>query len=287
MNRKLIFPLLLALPLFLALILLNLNTPTAAQAGPLAGFTPAPPNPPPGGNDDDNDDDGGTSTPSGPTSPDSSQPDEGPTDYVYVQLDRCDLICAADVAHKADRPVFQSLAAANTSEWSGALLVPVSPEASTVEVLTPVHLVHQGSGWISEAVLSNLHSSRVPVPYPGQWEVWLVESPELITADPFDPSTTNLSQLQTTLANGAVSLGIVQANTTEPQLIACPIACVIETPAGPQISLLPESGGDQAGADARARRLIFGGLTLIIVGLAWGFIIRPIFRPQPPHDTHE
>lgn len=84
-----------------------------------------------------------------------------------------------------------------------------------------------------------------------------------------------------------VHLGLVQANTTEPQPIACPIACVIESAARP-VDLLPATDDDRPKTAAWVRRLIFGGLSLIIIGVAWGFIIRPIFRPQPPpYDTRE
>ena len=256
-KSKMSFTLLIALPLLLMVLLAYLQMPTDVHAGPLAGFTPSPPDPP------DDDDDDGSSNPTGLTTPDDSGSDALPPDYVYVQMDRCNLSCSAGVAHSSDQPAFQSLAAVNADDWLGSLLAPLNDEAPAVEVLTPVQLVHDGSGWIAGAVLSDQHSSRVLVPYSGQWEVWLVGQPEIIVAETFDPSSTNLLQLQTELADGPVSLGMVEANTGQPQLIKCPLACVISTPP----TELPQTGRDQMQVGFLLKLLFLGGISLTLIGL--------------------
>jgi hypothetical protein len=268
-KSKMSFTLLIALPLLLMVLLAYLQMPTDVHAGPLAGFTPSPPDPP------DDDDDDGSSNPTGLTTPDDSGSDALPPDYVYVQMDRCNLSCSAGVAHSSDQPAFQSLAAADADDWLGSLLAPLNDEAPTVEILAPVHLVHEGSGWIAAAVLSDRHSSRVSVPYPGYWEVWLVGSPELVAAETLDTSGTNMLELETYLADRPVSLGVVEANTGGPQLIKCPIACVIETPPAE----LPQTGNDQMHVVFLLKLLLMAGISLALIGLLMRLVAHHT-RPQ-------
>lgn len=266
-NRtKLLLPLILILPLLLTLALINLSTPAQVRAGPLAGFTPSPP--------DDGDDGDDSSDPFGPTTPADSGSDELSPDYVYIQMDRCNLSCSAGVADSTGMSSFQPLAAAEADDWLSSLLVPITNELSTAEVHMPVQLIHDGSGWIAEAVLSDQQSSRVSVPYPGQWEVWLVGEPELIAAEAPDMSGTNLLQLQNDLADGPVSLGTVEANTGEPQLVKCPLACVIE--ASPVE--LPPTGEGRSRLISLLKLVLLGGIGLVLIGL----IIRLVARNADP-----
>jgi hypothetical protein len=90
-----------------------------------------------------------------------------------------------------------------------------------------VQLIHRGSGWIAEGVISNQTSTQFQVPYPGEYEVYLIE-----------PLTGGLE------ASGPlpVFLGVVETNAGL-QLAACPTNCLglLEpTPLPPLI--LPETG---------------------------------------------
>ena len=202
--------------LVLIVIGVNLALPADTYAHPSYGFTPQPP-PPPGGNDDTGDNGGGNSG-------GSDDDNELPPDYVWVELDHCDLSCSANYA---SRPA--GLA---------------SPLSMPTEVRVRVQLIHQGSGWIVDGVISNAGSTHFTVPYPGQWEVLMVSEPELVGATAADVTNLNLGQLESSLAVAPVSLGLVEANTSEPQLVKCPLACVIDPPPG----ALPETGADQTTA---------------------------------------
>ncbi len=218
--------------LVLVVIGANLALPADTYAHPSYGFTPQPP-PPPGGGGDDGDENGGSGDSRG-------SDDELPPDYVWVELERCDLSCSVNYASKP-----AGLA---------------SPLSTPPEVRVRVQLIHQGSGWIAEGVISDASSTRLAVPYPGQWEVFMMDEPELVGMTAFDTTNLNLEQLRSTLTVAPVSLGLVEANTPEPQMVKCPIACVIEPPP----ETLPETGGDRAMA-----YLIFliGALFITILGL--------------------
>jgi hypothetical protein len=65
-----------------------------------------------------------------------------------------------------------------------------------------------------------------------------------MTAEAVDVTGSNLADLHSQLANGPVSLGAVEADTLEPQLVKCPLACMVETPPAVEAPPnLPETGG--------------------------------------------
>ncbi|HMR62919.1 MAG TPA: hypothetical protein PKE64_02815 [Anaerolineae bacterium] len=216
---------------------ISFSLPTTVQAGPLAGFTPSP-------GDNGGDHDNGE--------PPKDEPGRTPTDYIMVQLEQCDLICAAGTA--GSQPAYQPLAQRSPDQAELPPLVPIA-KAEPVEVQAPVRLVHEGSGFITEGVLSTQHSNRLVVPYPGRWELFLTGQPQFITAEAVDVSGTNLAELQSQVASGPISLGQVEANTAEPQRVRCPIACVIEPPAAVPAEVgpptLPETGGEQPESNLR------------------------------------
>lgn len=232
MPRNTFIFLLTGLLLLSGISAINFSLPATVQAGPLAGFTPSP-----GDNGGDHDD--GDSP--------EDEPARTPTDYVMVQLEQCALLCAAGTA--GSQPAYQPLAQRSLDQAELPPLVPIA-EAAPVEVQAPVRLVHEGSGFITEGVLSTQHSSRLVVPYPGRWELFLTGRPQFITAEAVDVSGTNLAELQSQLATGPISLGQVEANTAEPQWVRCPIACVIEPPAAVPADVgpptLPETGGERS-----------------------------------------
>jgi hypothetical protein len=237
LSRNSIIFFLLGFCLVMGLAIVNLSLPAAVQAGPLAGFTPSPGDN--GDGDNDNDD-------PPPVDEGEGEPGRTPTDYVMIQLEQCDRVCAAGPA--GSEVAYQPLAHSSHDQAGLPPLLPLA-EAAPVEVQAPVRLVHEGSGFITEGTLSTLHSSRLMVPYPGRWEVFMTGQPQFMTAETVDVSGTNLADLQSVLANGPVSLGQVEANTAEPQWVKCPITCVIEPPAvaPPNDSphTLPETGGEQ------------------------------------------
>ncbi|MCP4710323.1 MAG: hypothetical protein GY869_17005, partial [Planctomycetes bacterium] len=213
------------------------------------GFTPEPPDPPDdddddsvppddgGGNDgDDDSDDGGVMI----DNPDDEDTD-APTDYVIVRLDQCDLNNCAGLGDTDGSQGFEPLASIDNDDSSSQLLIPSSNNQSAPEVLV---LVHQGSGWIVEYTISDVKNTPISVPYPGQWEVFLLSPPQFVTDGLMDVTGLNLAQLHADLANAPLSLGMVEANT-ESQLIKCPIACVTEVAAMPEALLLPETGADK------------------------------------------
>jgi hypothetical protein len=215
-NKSILVIVFVALFLLTAICANSVITPTDTYAHPEYGFTPPPPPPPPplppgpggggknngGGGDDDDD-------------------DTAPGDQVTVQLGHCDLSCAANYFLNVDLNQTAS--------------IPVAVPEMTVRV----KLVHRDSKWITEGVLSNVRNSRFDVPYPGEWEVFLVDVPEFTTAGLINPVNLNLDQLKAALANGPVSLGTIEANAG-PQLVECPIECIIEP--APD---LPVTGGEQ------------------------------------------
>jgi hypothetical protein len=143
------------------------------------------------------------------------------------------------------------------------------------ELLLPVQLVHDGSAFIVEGELSDLKATRFAVPYPGRWQVWLTGNPRFMTTQAVDVSGSNLANLQTQLAHGPVSLGSVEANTPEPQLVKCPLACVLPEP--PPVEAppnLPETGADRSNELSLAGVLFIGGLEMALLGLTLWAIIR-------------
>jgi hypothetical protein len=246
---KLFLPLLLALPFIFILLVIQLNTPTAAKAKPLAGFTPTPVSTP-----DDGDDDGSGNDDGGDDNP--SQTHDPPTDYILVEVERCDLLhCSVSVGDAGNQANFQSLALA------GSAAVPQP------EILLPVRLVHDGSGFIVEGELSDVKATRFAVPYPGRWEVWLTGNPRFMTPEVMELSRSNLADLQVRLAQAPVSLGQVEADTPGPQLIKCPLACVIPEPppveAPPHV---PETGA-ATNNYLSLIDLLIAGLDLTLIGL--------------------
>jgi hypothetical protein len=215
------------------------------HAHPAYGFTPTPTSQPPG----DNGDDGDTDSPS----------DDGasPIDYVWVQIDRCDLDCLIEVEFAQAAP------AAGLLDWAG---VESAVVADPPEMLIEVDMVHQGSGWIARGTLSNQRPTRVSVPYPGRWEIFLVSNPSFVTANAIDPGGTNLPQIQADLAVAAIPLGVVDANSAAVQLVKCPVICLIEPPPEPVESQLPVTGSNGV---LLALHLIFGAAYVsLTLGLA-------------------
>jgi hypothetical protein len=248
LNKKSLPLIFLAFFFLFSIVGLNLALAPETHAHPPYGFTPQPPPPPSDGGGSD--DDGDTSPPDNGGIDNDDKP---PTDFVIVQIERCDLSCSVDY-DLAGGEDYQPIAAVDTGDPSFPLLVPKPNPVSTVQVLAQVQLIHQGSGWIAQGVLSDANSTRLALPYPGRWEVFLISQPEFMTGDPLDPSNLNLNQLQTQLADGPVSLGTVEANVTEVQWVKCPIACVVDPP-----PVLPETGGDQTPASL----LLFIGSALV------------------------
>jgi hypothetical protein len=89
----------------------------------------------------------------------------------------------------------------------------------------------------------------------------------------------NLANLQVQLANGPVSLGLIEANTIEPQLVKCPLACVIDEPptqiAEPP-SHLPETGGELGPAmhSSLAINMFVAGMGILIFWIALAYLGR-------------
>jgi hypothetical protein len=146
-------------------------------------------------------------------------------------------------------------------DQSSPLLKPINPPELAPELLAPVQLVHQGSGFIVEGVISNLKNTRFSLPYPGRWEVFLTAQPEIVS-----PQASNDSGLRASLAEGQwtlpASMGIVEANSSVPQSVDCPLNCVKPPP-----DTLPETGITLAQDNSLIATLIVAGLSLILIGL--------------------
>lgn len=247
---KLFLPLLLALPFIFILLVIQLNAPTAAKAKPLAGFTPTPVTTPDDGDDGGSDDDDNPSRRNDP-----------PTDYVLVEVERCDLLhCSVSVG--SDQASFQSMSLAGTPDMPQPHFTPLSQPQAQPEMLLPVRLVHDGSAFIIEGELSDVKATRFAVPYPGRWEVWIIGPPRFVTAEAMDLSRSNLADLQSRLVQAPVSLGWVEADTPEPQLLKCPLACVIDEPP----PHLPETGAATSNSLSLID-LLFSGLGVSLIGL--------------------
>lgn len=249
MKQVPVLPVFLGLLLVFAIFAVNLHLPAVAQARPLPGFTPTPEPPAP----DDGGDDEGDSSP-----PPSSRPDE-PTDYVLVQMSQCDMVCLeVEAAQGQPDETLQAHTFDTTTDTS--LPVPF-------EIIVPVQLRHEGSGFITVGAISTHHSTRFAVPYPGRWTVLLAGQPQFMTPETPDASGTTLPQLQADLAAGPVPLGVVEANVDTPQMVLCPVQCLIETAqAVEDPPYLPETGESSSLLMLMA---LVSGPVLVALGLAW------------------
>ena len=258
-NIKSIFLIFLAVIMLATIIGFSFAVPVDTHAHPAFGFTPTP-KPPDGGGGDDND-----------GHPPPSPPEETLTDYVLVQLDQCDLECAAEFG-EVEQPqeiFYLPETGAVKDMLSDNLPSPIQKVVaiSAPEIQVPVQLVHQGSGWIADETLSTQRSNRIMVPYPGKWEVFMTGQPRFITADAVNATGTNLAELQAQVADNTVSLGVVETNTAETQMVKCPIQCV-GVPPPEEIFYLPETGTVINMSPIVA--LAITGLVLFVMGLfAW------------------
>jgi hypothetical protein len=179
-------------------------------------------------------------------------------------MSQCDMTCVAGTA-QGDQPDYELLAYSVSDTANAPLLVPIANNIASLEVIAPVRLVHEGSGFIAEGTISTQHSTHFSVPYPGYWEVFLTGQPQLATGQIPDLSRTNLAQLQANLADEPISMGVIEANTETAQMVRCPIECVIETPPAAVPQYLPETGDDNV---SPIIFLLIIGLTLIIAGFS-------------------
>ncbi|MCB0213653.1 MAG: hypothetical protein KDJ52_30205 [Anaerolineae bacterium] len=255
LNLKTLLPILISLVLLAFIVVVNVNTPPVVRAAPLAGFTPDPGD---GGGGDDGDS----------SDSDSSTSDNGrmPSDYVLVRLAQCDMLsCSANAS--ASR--YEPLAYYSAEQSAAPVLIPLPAANVDFEITAPVRLIHDGSGFIAVGDLSTQHDTRISVPYPGRWEVFLTGEPRFITSAAVDVTGTNLAQVEAALSNGPVSMGIVEANTASTQLVKCPIECVIESPA-PTTSeppALPETGGAPSEKIFLTVTIMVTGFILTLAGI--------------------
>lgn len=226
-------------------------SPGEAQAKPLPGFTPTPTTPDNGGGDNGN-------------TTDDGEDDSGPTDFVIVQIEQCNLSCSVQTADPAN---------------AGPALASMGGEASPLPLVTPpepellaqVQLIHQGSGFIVEGTLSNQHSTHFSVPYPGQWQVLLVAPPQVAAAENFELADPAPS------VDSPTPLGLVDANVLTAQLVKCPLNCVVEPP--PVVpETLPTTGADHDTMLLTIAVLFFAGVNLLIVGIV--FWLPPSSPPE-------
>lgn len=170
-----------------------------------------------------------TPTPQGPTPP-PSPPDEDEDDFfIEVQLPTCDLSCGFD---------------------------------QVTEIRANVQLIHEGSGWIAEATLSNLGNTQIRVPYEGEWKVWLISNPEVF-GTPIDPTTGQRSELIYPDSLPAL-LGTVYTNSGT-QTVECPLSCPEVPPA------LPTTGWQTTLGIQTILAIISATLILIMVSAAFKF----------------
>ncbi|MCL4297155.1 MAG: hypothetical protein KJ077_15570 [Anaerolineae bacterium] len=273
LKLKSSLPLLLAVPFILTIFSIHFNSPTDAQASPLAGFTPTPvpPNGGGGGGSSNQDDDEPTTN------------NDKPTDYVVVQIDRCDLQCSASFAQAGRQPRFQLLASVGASDIPTPLFTPLVQPSAAPELLLPVQLIHDGSNFIVAGELSDTKPTRFSLPYPGRWQVWLTGSPRFMTAQIMDVSGLNLADLQARLANGPVSMGVVEANAPETQWVKCPLACVKEPPPAVEAPpYFPETGGQLEKEMSLSAFLLMGVLDIAVIGLTLWAAFRYSARKHRP-----
>ena len=238
----------------LAIIILSLNIPIPAHASPLAGFTPTPVPPPNGGGG------GGTRDSSNP----GDDSDENTDIPVTVGLDSCNLSCSTASTETGDQ-----LALANidqTDQTSQAAATAVFFEAMP-ELLVPVQLVHLGSGFMVEGVLSDRQNTRFQLPYPGQWQVLTFAEPSFVTTDKIDTSHLNLAAVVQQLQTAPVPLGIIEADPNVVQQTNCPL-CIVESATVGEPTQLPKTGDEFSQNSPPGRTLLWSGLIVTIVGLS-------------------
>jgi hypothetical protein len=210
-STLLIRSLVLLLSIVFIFVFIGLVRPITAQARPGFGLTPTPTSLPP------------TATPISPPTPTPQptqtpkEPDnDEPDDEVTIQFS-CNLTCSLD------QPL-----AINEAH---------------------VRLVHDGSGWVAEGTVSTGQIARFRVPYPDQWQVYLIteeEPPRL--------------------------LGTVNANSGV-QLVDCPGDCPEPPPA------LPETGTKDLTQFLDIVIIVLWGLILATGGLIV-ISIQDTFRPK-------
>ena len=255
-NLKTMLPLLISLVLLAFIVAVNVNTPPAVRAAPLPGFTPDP------GDDGGDGDDGDGDVTAAPSTADEGR---APTDYVLVRLDQCDMTCRAN----ANASTYEPLAYRPDDRSITPLLIPIAEANPTFEIIAPVRMVHDGSGFIAVGDLSTQHDTRISVPYPGKWEVFLSGEPRFMTAAAVDVTGTNLAQVAAALSEGPVSMGVVDANTTSSQLVKCPIECVIDAPVptNNEPPALPETGGAPSEEMFLTTLIVVTGFILTLAGI--------------------
>lgn len=169
-----------------------------------------------------------TSPPQGPTpTPKPPREEEEEDFFIKVQLPTCDLSCYFD---------------------------------QVTEIRANVQLIHEGSGWIAEATLSNLGNTQIRVPYEGEWKVWLVSNPEVF-GTPIDPVTSQISELIYPDSLPAL-LGTVYTNSGT-QTVECPLICQEVPPA------LPTTGWQNTLGIQTILSIISATLILIMVSAAF------------------
>lgn len=179
---------------------------------------------------------GFTPTPTSPSqrpTPTPKPPGEEEEDFfIKVQLPTCDLSCYFE---------------------------------QVTEIRANVQLIHEGSGWIAEATLSNLGSTQIRVPYEGEWKVWLVSNPE-VSGTPIDPATGQISELIYPDSLPTL-LGTVYSGrgtqTVDTQTVECPLICQEVPPA------LPTTGWQNTPGIQTILSIISATLILIMVGSAF------------------
>ncbi|HXV99396.1 MAG TPA: hypothetical protein VEC93_13315 [Anaerolineae bacterium] len=203
--------LILLLSIVFIFVFMGLARPITTQASPGYGLTPTPTSLPP------------TATPVSPPTP-TPQPtqtpkapdDDEPDDEVTFQFS-CNLTCSLD------QPL-----AVNEAH---------------------VRLIHDGSGWIAEGTVSTGQIAHFQVPYPDQWQVYLITEE--------DPPHL---------------LGTVNANSGT-QFVDCPGDCPEPPPA------LPETGTKDPMRFLNMVIMVFWGLILVTGGLIV-ISIQGTFRPN-------
>jgi hypothetical protein len=260
----------LALLFLFVIIGLNLINPVETQAHPEYGFTPQPPPPPatPTGNDSDQEGDD-----------DEDDSDQPPPHEVTVQIETCNLSCSTGMAPE-DKGGGDLLAFASTNNPLNQTAGPIGYDPVSPEMLLHVRLIHLGSGFITEGTISDAKPVSFPVPYPDNWQVFLLDPPEFVTADTVDLAGTNLETLQTNLSKGPLYLGTVQADTDEPQRLPCPLNCptaAADFKPGPVA--LPESGADTPSMPVLP--FISSGILLFLAFFAYQRYrtLRPVYLP--------
>lgn len=104
-----------------------------------------------------------------------------------------------------------------------------------------VQFIHPETGWIAAAILSN-QQTNVSVPYPGQWEIYMVSPPRYASTGDILP-----------IGELPQKIGVAWTGS-DLQIVTCPLNCS-ETPVA-----LPQTGNGEQIADTA----IVGGLWYLI-----------------------